>query len=149
MVNIEIVPATPAHLRELLQDLEILNEEDKYRFGVDSEEILLKIMKRSIFVESALIEGKIVGIWGLLGEYMGREGRPWSLLSPAAEKYPFHLISFYRKIINKMLQLFPILIDMVDIKHTKILRVLKLMGFVFNEPEMFRGSLFIKATRIL
>lgn len=147
MVNIEIIPATENHIIELLSDLKGLSEEDLYRFGVDSEEKILKVFKRSIFVDASLVDGKIVGVWGVLGDYMGHTGRPWSLLSPDAEKYPFRLTSFYRKALNKMLHLFPVLVDMVDVRHTRTLRMLKLMGFTFGEPEIFMNGLFIKAIR--
>lgn len=146
-LNIEILPATVDNLIELLHDLEGLSDEEKERFGFDSEEILLKVFNRSLFIDAAFVNGKIVGIWGIIGDYMGYNGRPWSLLSPAAEKYPFRLTTHYRKVINKMAQLFPVLIDMVDIRHTKVLRMLKLMGFTFEEPRPFRNGLFIKAIR--
>lgn len=147
MANIEIVPTTPEHIVELLHNLQGLPEDDAYRFGVETEDKILKIFKRSIFVDSALVDGKIVGLWGVLGDYMGQYGRPWSLLSPEAEKYPFRLTSFYRKAINKMLHLFPVLVDMVDVRHTRTLRMLKIMGFTFSEPEKFMNGLFIRATR--
>lgn len=146
MLNINIIPATSDNIKELLERLKELNEEDAYRFGNGPEELLLKIFKRSIFVDAGFIDGKLVGVYGVLGEYMGKEGRPWSLLSPETEKYPFRLTTFYRKALNKMLQLFPVLIDMVDIRHDKTLRMLKLMGFKFGRPEPLMGGLFIRAT---
>ncbi len=127
--------------------MEYLSKEDAYRYGMASEEFLIKILRRSIFTDACLIDGKIMGVYGVLGEYLGTEGRPWSLLNPIIEKYPFRVTYFYRQALEKMLQLFPVLIDRVDAKHDKILRMLKLMKFTFSEPEPFTDGMFIKATR--
>ena len=148
MVSIEIIPTTSDHIIELLLELKDLDKDELYRFGADKEEMLLKIYKRSIFVDSVIADGKLVWIFGVLGEYLGETGRPWSLFTPEGEKIsPFIVTCFYRQAIDKMLQLFPVLIDMVDIKHTKVLRMLKIVGFKFGEPEPFMNGLFIKATR--
>lgn len=148
MPDIQIIPTIPQHFTELLWQLEGLSKEERYRFGADKEEILLKIYKRSIFTDTILADGRVVWIIGLLGEYLGEKGYPWSLFCPAGEAInPFIVICFYRKIINKMLQFFPRLIDMVDVRHTKVIRTLKMMGFVFGEPEYFNGNIHIQAER--
>lgn len=126
---IQFKTATENNVKQLLEEMEVLSEEDAYRFGVGPEEILIRVFKDSIFVDSVFLDGRLIGVFGVLGEYLGSEGRPWSLLLPETEKYPFKLITFYRQALRKMLQFFPVLIDNIDEKHDKILRTLKIMGF--------------------
>lgn len=147
MVSIKIVTAEPEHIRVLLKELEKLNNEDAYRFGMDEEEVLLKVYRSSIYKKTAIVNDKVIAVWGCLGDYLGELGRPWSIMSPETEKYPYRVKSFYSYEIDKMLQLFPRLIDMVDAKHKKVLRMLKLLGFTSKEPELFMGIMFIRAER--
>lgn len=147
MDNIKIVQTRQSHVDELLQELSTLNGEDAYRFGLDKKEIIYKACKRSIYIKTAILDGKVIAIWGVLGTYLGEVGRPWSLMSPDTEKYPFRFKSFYKHELDKMLQLFPTLVDMVDIKHEKALRMLKIMGFKLGKPEPFLNGTFIKAER--
>ncbi len=144
---IEIIPTQIEHIKELLKELKKINEEDAYRFGECPLEILIKAYKKSLYVKTAVVDGKIIAIWGIVGNYLGAIGRPWSLMLPDTENYPFRVTSFYRQEVDKMLELFPVLEDIVDIRHTKILRMLKIMGFTFGEPQEMNDGIFIKAER--
>ncbi len=146
-MDIKIISSIPEHIKDLLEELKGLNEDDAYRFGADHEEVLLRAYNRSLYIKTALVNGKVIAVWGVLGSYLGETGRPWSIMSPNTEKYPFKVRSFYSHELDKMLQLFPVLIDMVDVRHTKVLRMLKLMGFTFEEPAPFMDGIFIRAER--
>lgn len=149
MIDIKIIPAIPGHIRDLLEELKELDKDDAYRFGADNEKVLIRAYDRSLYTNTALVDGKVIAVWGVIGSYLGEEGRPWSIMSPETEKYPFKFKSFYSHELDKMLQLFPVLVDMVDIRHIKVLRMLKLMGFAFKEPAPFMDGIFIKAERRL
>ncbi len=144
---LEIIPTQIEHIELLLNELKKIDKEDAYRFGECPIEILIKAYKKSLYVKTAIIDGKIIAIWGVIGTYLGSLGRPWSIMLPDTEDYPFRVTSFYRQEIDKMLELFPILEDIVDVKHTKILRMLKIMGFTFGEPYKLNDGIFIKAER--
>lgn len=146
-MDIKIVPARFEHIRELLIELDKLDKDDAYRFGADKEEVLLKAYNRSLYKMSAIVNGKVIAVWAVMGVYLGEIGRPWSVMSPETEKYPFKVKSFYGYELDKMLQLFPVLVDMVDVRHTKVLRMLKMMGFTFEAPKSFMNGTFIKAER--
>lgn len=146
-MKIEVIPTEIYHIEYLLDELKNLSNEDAYRFGFDTNKVLIKTYNNSVFVKTAIVNDEIVAVWGVLGTYLGSTGYPWSLMSPKTEHYPFRFTSLYRKELNKMLELFPVLIDMVDIKHTKVLRMLRLMGFTFGEPAPFNGGIYIQAER--
>lgn len=148
-MDIVVVPAQFDHIKTLLSELNTLADDIKYRFGADKEDILLKGYESSLYKMAAVVDDNVIAVWGVIGNYLGEIGRPWSIMSPLTEKYPFRFKSFYSYELDKMLQLFPILVDVVDIRHTKVLRMLKLMRFSFGNPEKFMNGTFIRAERRL
>lgn len=144
---LEIIPTTPEHIIEVMLELEKLDKETAYRFGMDSYEVLMKVYRSSLFVKTAVMDGKVTAIWGVIGVYLGLEGRPWSIMSPDSEIYKFKFAKIYRKELLEMQKIFPVLIDLVDPQHTKVLRMLKLMGFSFGETIIMNERSFIVAER--
>lgn len=150
-LTIEIVPALPTHIRIMAKQMKQSDIEISKRFGRNPYKALRQVYRQSLYSKAAFVNGKLVAVWGLLGTYLGEEGRPWSLMSDEITNYPYKVLSFYRKEMQEMLQLFPMLVDMVEIDNTKVLRTLKIMGFTFSEPQPYgkSGDLYIRAEKRL
>lgn len=117
--------------------------------GITPYNALYSSYQRSLYAKSAFIDGKLVAMWGLAGTYLGPAGYPWLALAPSVEKYPFKVVFRYRQELKEMLQLFPVLIEDVDVRNVKSVRLLKLMGFIMSEPKPIgkNGELFMRAEK--
>ena len=148
-ITIKILPAIREHITELSKNYREIEIKTVKKMGMDHETGILNAFDRSLFVKTAFIDNKIVAMWGCIGTYLGEIGYPWLIMSSEAEKYPFRIASFYKKELKEMLQLFSVLVDMVDIEHTQAIRLLKIMGFTFKEAQPFgkNGELFIRAEK--
>lgn len=148
---IEVVSMTTQHLRmikPLLRDSEMATFK---QFRVRPYKTLWRAYKRSVIARTAFINGEIVAVWGCTGVHLGSVGCPWSHICIKAEEFPMRLAFRYRQEIKEMLQIFPVLIDMVDATHEKSLKMLKILGFKFSEPMPFgaSGILYIQAKKEL
>jgi len=86
---------------------------------------------------TGMIDGEPVCMFGVVpaGDILGGVGAPWFL---ATEKLQSHRVKFLRlnrQYLSKMLDIFPHLIDYVDVRHTRAIRWLSWLGFTFSaEP---------------
>lgn len=147
---IEIIPTEPKHLRELGADL---REEDKAEilaFGLSVEKALWRSYKGSLIKKTALVDGKVAACWGAYGTFLSMEGQPWLLTSSAV--YNVSALKFariYQKEVNEMLKLFDRLSNIVDVEYKSAIRLLEIVGFKLQEPEIVgtKGKLFIRFER--
>lgn len=69
----------------------------------------------------------------LLGDW----ANPWMLGTPAVRRHRFAFLRNYRAQIDRMLEAFPTLMTMVDVRHTICLRWLKWTGFEIAEAAPY------------
>lgn len=146
---IEILDATPVHVRMLSQKLKTEEISSADALGMTPHAGLWQAYRKSLKKKTAFIDGEIAAMWGVAGVYLGTVGKPWLVLSPAVDEYPFRMIFCYRKELTDMLKLFPKLEEWVDVRNEKSVRLLEIMGFEFDKPiPMGRnGELFMRAEK--
>lgn len=148
-ICIEVVDATPEHIRLLAADMKEEDAETTILLGSTPYKALWKAYRTSLFKKAAFINGKIAAMWGVAGTYLGEKGYPWLLMSHAADEYPFRVAFCYRQELKKMLELFPVLEDWVHVGNTKSLRMLELMGFKMSSPQPLGkdGAMLVRAEK--
>lgn len=145
---IQIIPTERSHLSTMMDSFTETHQETAQKLNKNPKKALSKAFRRSLYAKTAIIDGKIAAIWGIYGVYMGNVGYPWLLMTNEVQSHPFKVAFCYRQELKEMLQLFPTLIDIVDINHTKTVRMLKIMGFTFNEvPMEINGHLYLRAEK--
>lgn len=133
--EIIIVDTKPEHLREMAGKMHANISSTVLRLGVSPKKALWKSFKTSLICRTAFINGEIAAIWGLGGEMMGDVGLPWLILAPAADDYPMRVAFAYRRELEKMQRMFPLLIDLVDETNEKAVRMLELMNFKISKER--------------
>lgn len=138
MANPDIVieETKPWHLRELADSMHGLTAELPIRLGLTPKKALWMSYRKSLGCKTAFINGKIAAVWGISGVLFGEIGRPWLIMAPAADEYPFKVAFIYRQELKKMQELFPVLEDFVEESNEQAIRLMKLMGFKLEEKPL-------------
>ncbi len=146
--EIVIVETTPAHIREMAEVIDAQTASVAIKLGVSPKKALWMSYRQSIICMTALIEGRVVAMWGVGGQMFSDVGRPWLTLSPEVENHPFRVAFRYRKELNRFQQMFPVLEEWVETSNVKAIRLLALMGFKIGKNEIPLGeTTFFKAER--
>lgn len=146
-MKIQIVDTTPAHIREIADHLRFDDKREIEAFGFPTNRALWRSFKDSILRKTGLIDGKVAAIWGVGGVPMGGEGRPWLMTSDVVERVsPLRFARIYQEEVLKMLGIFPKLVNYVDLRYIKAVRLLDIIGFKISDPEPsgLNGALLCK-----
>lgn len=146
--NITIEETTPKHLHLMAEAMTDDSADVAKKLGLSPKKALWHSYRKSIICKTAFIDGKIAAIWGIYGILFTDTGCPWLIMTPETQEYPFRVAFRYRKEIDKMQAMFPILEEYVPIENQKSIRMLELMGFKINKNKIPVGSaVFFRAER--
>ncbi len=146
--NITISDTTPADLHIMAEAMSSDSADTAIRMGMTPKKALWYSYRKSIFCKSAFIDGKIAAIFGISGMIFADTGQPWLILTPETQEHPFRVAFRYRKEIQKMQALFPILEEFVPEHNEKSIRMLELMGFKVSKNKVTVGNeVFRRAER--
>ncbi len=145
--EIEIVPTTAAHIRELQRTIRDADRKEIEAYGFTTNRGLWLSYKEGLGNCTAFVDGKVAACWGCAGVYMGAKGRPWLLTSYEVEKIsPLKFAKIYQREVYKMLELFPLLENFVADDYEKAVRMLSIIGFTIGEPEKIVNGMYRKFT---
>jgi hypothetical protein len=147
--DITIEKTTLAHIRDMAEVMQEQTSEIAKKMGAEPRRLLWQSYKRSFMCKSVFINGKIAAIFGISGVLYGDVGMPWLILSDEVNEYPFRVAFMYKRELNKMQEMFPILQDYVDETNKKAIRMLELMGFQINKNKIqINDAVLLKAERV-
>jgi hypothetical protein len=89
------------------------------------------------------------GCMALDGILSGR-GSPWFLSTPELRKYGIRFLRDCDEYLDRMLDIFPVLVEMVDARHTRGIKWVKWLGFRLTGPEAWGplGMPFYRAEKM-
>ena len=144
MASYQIVDATPAHIRELAENL---REEDRLECeldGISARRAIWRSYRASMLRRTVLVDGKVAGMWGMGGNLLDTVGHPWMMTSPAIETIRFSFYKEAQREVYAMLQMKPRLLMYVAAFHSKALRFWKSQGFYVGKPEPLGETLWCR-----
>jgi len=132
-LEVVIVPCLSYHLRSI--ELRPEDIDEIIALGCSKEKALWRSYKSSIMRNAALIDGKVAAVWGVGGEVLGGIGKPWLLTSAEVYKIsPLRFARIYQQEVEKMLSIFPKLVNYCDTRYSAAIRLLDITGFKIDEP---------------
>lgn len=145
---ITTMPATSEHVMWIRDNLRSRDKSIATKAGISQHEVLYRIYRNSLTATTVFCNGEIAAIWGVMGTFLGRSGRPWLIASPIVEDYPMKLAFRYRGELKNMLKRFSVLEDWVCADDDKTIKFLKILGFKFDAPSALgkNNIMFMKAT---
>lgn len=144
---VSIVDTLPHHLRELAANIRHEDEREILAFGLSPNKALWRSYKASIYTKTALIDGKVAGVWGVAGTFMGDVGEPWFITTHEIKKIsPLRIARDYMREVQKMLEMFDKFENFVDARYDSAIRLLDIAGFTLYDasPLEENGYLFRK-----
>lgn len=131
----EVVQSDMSHVRELSRDLRDEDRQEVEAMGIKPSHALFHSFKRSIMRRTALLDGKVIAMWGVAGTPLSLVGHPYLLTGNYFTNLsPLKFIRTYKLEVEYMKQLFPVLENYVDASYKGAIRVLELVGFKLDEP---------------
>ncbi len=140
-MTIEIRNTYPYDLRAMAEAMTADSKDVANNFGYTPLKALWTSYRNSLYCKTGYIEGKIAAIWGISGSMLAETGRPWLIISPDVKKSPLRVAFVYRKELNNMLKLFPILEEFVPADNEPSIRMLELMGFKVSKNKLPVGDI--------
>lgn len=108
---------------------------------------LWRCFRQGINNKTALLDGKVVACWGVGGVFLGDTGQPWFLTTKELLKMSkMELVRIYKREVEEMLTLFPVLENYVDSDYNGAVRLLRIAGFTVGEPEPQGQGMYRKFT---
>lgn len=143
-----IVTSTLDHVKELSETMREADKNEVRKLGISHHKALFYSYKFSLMRKTALIDDKVVAMWGVFGVPLGVTGQPYFLTSSLIETLPpIKFAKLYLNEVNQMKKLFPVLENYVDADYTGAVRMLKIAGFTL-EPVTLNGCKFYKYTMV-
>ncbi|HFL4765783.1 TPA: hypothetical protein ACG33R_001417 [Escherichia coli] len=139
MINAQIVPATSAHIEEILARVRQADvEEFLATNGWSPRRVMEFGLKTSTFSCAGLINGRVITIFGVApGSMIGGTGIPWLVGTDDLEKYQRTFLRRCRKVVNAMLTVYPYLENYVDARNHVAKTWLKWLGFELEEAAPY------------
>lgn len=139
MIDIQILPATQAHIEEMLP---FVRDADIQEFvainGWDARRVLETGLRTSTFTAAGLANGRVVTIFGVAPKSMiSGAGIPWLVATDDLEKYQFSFLRRCRNGVNAMLSVYPYLENYVDERNHVAKTWLHWLGFSLDKPAPY------------
>lgn len=118
---------------------ETMREKDKIesiKLGFNPKVALTYSYRNALYRQTALIDGQVSAMWGVVGSALSHTGNPYLVTSThVTEISTYKFVGIYKKEVQEMLKLFPVLENYVDGSYIESVRLLKLIGFTIGEPD--------------
>lgn len=99
---------------------------------------LTRSMEMSLEARTWHVDGEPACMFGFaVPSLLGGWANPWLLSTPEVRRYRYVFLRNYRAELDRILTQFPVLVTMVDARHTVCLRWLKWTGFEISEAEPY------------
>jgi hypothetical protein len=136
VIEIRVLPATPAHAAALAPRLRPADELECRALGMAPYEALRTSIARGLWAEAYLVDGEVAAIVGLgLSSFLGGHGVPWLLTSAIVECHRKTFLRCSRDTLARMMAEVPLLVNWVHAENVQAIRWLRWLGFdVAAEP---------------
>lgn len=144
-MKIDEIEATSQHIKLLAKDLRPEDEhKTKAKTGTTNiQKTLLKGFAMTNYCRSFFIDGKIAGIYGIVGSLDDKNiGSPFLLCTPKIKKLKIKFLRECKNRVEEMLDKFPVLFNYIDSRNKLHLTWLKWCGFKIINEKTFNDVLF-------
>ena len=129
MIDYKIIEAKPWHSRQMAAAIGEAQRERALSLGLDPRRELHKRVRGSFYARTALIDGRPVAMWGLMGSLLGLDAAVWFVLAPQIR----HRFVTIARLARREIDSFPMnlyaLCSFADERDPQAWRFLRFLGF--------------------
>lgn len=145
---INIVDSTMAHAKELTSNLREADRLEAIRFGLDPNKAVFQAYRKALYRKTAMLDGSVIAMWGVSGTPMSNIGLVYLITGNGITNItPMKFSRLYKKEVEIMNTLFPILENYVDSTYTGAVRMLKIAGFAIEPSIKINNNQFSRFSR--
>jgi len=135
-----IVPAHYDHLFWLASNIRKADRDEVGALGMGPYRALADSLARSIVAWTGLVDDRPVCMWGVTPmDILLGIGSPWLLGADDLPKYAMTFLRLNKGYVANMLELFPTLVNFVDVRNELSIKWLKWLGFEFDSEPVAYG----------
>jgi hypothetical protein len=144
-----VVLATREHAEALARTMRAEDVAECHAGGLAPLAALVQSVDTSDVAYAALVDGQVGAMFGV-GQLAGVDepvGHVWFLTGASFARHPRPFVRIARWVVAHMLQLYPVLFNIIDFRYTAAVRWAKWLGFDVGEPMPFgpAGVPFVSA----
>jgi len=133
--NLTVRESKFSDINQLVSTIREKDRQECLRLGFTPRVALIYGYKNAFLRHTALVNGKVGAMWGVVGQVTSTTGFPYFVTSIYSEEVsPIRFARLYKQEVRKMNDLFPKLVNYVDSSYEESVRLLKLTGFKVEEP---------------
>lgn len=141
MIDARIVPATAAHIEEMLPRVRAADIQEFDALGWSPRRVLDTGIKTSTFSCAGLVNGQVITIFGVApGSMIGGNGIPWLVGTDNLQRYQRTFLRRCRHVVNEMQAVYPYLENYVDERNHVAKAWLHWLGFTLEEARPYGVS---------
>lgn len=135
-------------VEELIKTIRPKDKLEAEALGMSAKTALYLTFKYGLIRRTALLDGKVIAMFGVTGTPLSLIGRPYFVSGEGIEKLsPIKIARIYKEQIEVMNSLFPVLENYVDANYPEAIKLLKIAGFELS-PEKINGNDFYKFKKV-
>jgi hypothetical protein len=109
--------------------------------GPDTLRTIRQAIALSTHCVAVRLDGALVSIFGVVPfSLVGGHGSPWMLGTPLLDEHPRPLARAAHRYFGLVAQVYPVLENHVDARHTASIKLLKWLGCSFDEPRPYGAA---------
>ena len=137
IVNLEVRDSKLSDINQLCASIREKDKQECLRLGYSPRTALIYGYKNALLRRTALVNGRVGAMWGVVGKVTSETGFPYFITSIYAEEVsPIRFARLYKEEVKQMNNLFPNLVNYVDASYKESVRLLKITGFKVEDPEI-------------
>jgi len=136
---VAIVTATQAHVEQMLPHVRQADRDEAMAaYGWPAESMLGAAVKNSDIAWAGLVDDQVACLFGVQGATILSEvGFPWLIGTDLVDAHAKAFLRRNRKMVDVMLDRYPLLENYVDVRNTRSIAWLKWLGFEMGEPQPY------------
>ena len=136
---VDIIPAKNEHIEVIASDMRQADADEVFAASMMSPADALQVsLDGSPFAWTGTVDGVPVCMFGVSSEcVLTLRGVPWLLAARSLERYQAAFLRRCRAFLQRMLAIYPVLVNYVDVRNVVSMRWLRWMGFTFDDPAPF------------
>lgn len=141
-------PPTPADLDALSKSMRPIDAfECKLVLGLEPRDALEACVTDSISASAAIIDGRVVCVFGYSESFLGEEAYPWLLCADGIERHARTMLTCAPRFLGEMGRPGQRLANIVHAHNRSAIRFLRWLGFRFGAEIMVKGEPFLPFER--